>query len=98
MGDEKARRIDDALSSLVSALIPTLPDEDEAFVEARHDEGLELARRILEKFVFCALSLCSMLISREYRHENSSGASDVNHVSDLIKQKRRLIPRDPKLK
>ena len=50
MGDERAQRLDDALSSLVDILIPTLPDEDEATADERHDDALELARNIIEKY------------------------------------------------
>lgn len=51
MGDEKAQRLDDALSSLVDILIPALPDEDEAAADERHDDALELARSIIDKCV-----------------------------------------------
>ena len=51
MGDEKAQRLDDALSSLVDILIPALPDEDEATADERHDDALELARSIIDKYV-----------------------------------------------
>lgn len=50
MGDEKAQRLDDALSSLVGILIPTLPDEDEAAADERHDDALDLARNIIDKY------------------------------------------------
>ena len=52
MGDEKAQRLDDALSSLVDILIPALPDEDDALADQRHDNALDLARSIIEKSVF----------------------------------------------
>ena len=52
MGDEKAQRLDDALSSLVDILIPTIPGEDELSADQRHDKALELARSIIDKFVF----------------------------------------------
>ena len=45
MGDERARRIDDALSSLVEALIPPSPGEDE-----RHADALALARSIIDRY------------------------------------------------
>ncbi len=51
MGDEKAQRLDDALSTLVDTLIPVLPDEDEATADERHDEALDLARGIIEGHV-----------------------------------------------
>ena len=52
MGDEKAQRLDDALSSLVDILIPVLPGEDEASADQRHENALELARSIIDKSVF----------------------------------------------
>ena len=48
MGDEKAQRLDDALSSLVYALIPIPTDEDEAIADQRHEDALDLARSIIE--------------------------------------------------
>lgn len=50
MGDEKAQRLDDALSSLVDSLIPTLPDEDEATADERQEDALDLARSIIEGY------------------------------------------------
>ncbi|MCJ1244573.1 Microtubule-nucleating Tub4p (gamma-tubulin) complex component [Trapelia coarctata] len=40
-------RVNDALSSLVSALIPALSGEDEVSADQRHDEALELTKEIL---------------------------------------------------
>lgn len=51
MVDEKAQRLDDALSSLVDTLIPPLPEEDEAAADERHDNALDLARSIIEGYV-----------------------------------------------
>lgn len=48
MGDERARHIDDALSSLIDQLIPFSQDEDEALDQERHDNGVELAKSIIE--------------------------------------------------
>ena len=48
MGDERAQRLDDALSSLVDTLIPVLPGEDEATADERHDDALDLARSIID--------------------------------------------------
>ncbi|KAK4693855.1 gamma-tubulin complex component 3, partial [Lecanoromycetidae sp. Uapishka_2] len=48
MGDEKSQRLDDALSSLVDTLIPKLPEEDEATVDERREDALDLARTILD--------------------------------------------------
>lgn len=47
MGDEKTRRFDDALSSLVDNLLPSVKDEDEATADERHDDALDLARNII---------------------------------------------------
>ncbi len=49
MGDEKAQRFDDALSSLVDILVPTRSDEDEAIADERHDDALDFARNIIEE-------------------------------------------------
>lgn len=51
MGDDKAQRLDDALSSLVDILVPVLPGEDEASADQRHDNALDLARSIIDKSV-----------------------------------------------
>ena len=48
MGDERAQRLDDALSSIVDTLVPVLPGEDEATADERRDDALELARYIIE--------------------------------------------------
>jgi len=42
-------RVNDALSSLVGALIPALPGEDEASADQRHDRALELTKEILSE-------------------------------------------------
>jgi hypothetical protein len=46
-GIKTMSRVNDALSSLVGALIPALPGEDEASADQRHDEALELTKEIL---------------------------------------------------
>ena len=51
MGDEKAQRLDDALSSLVDLLVPALPDEDEATADKKYDDALDLARSIIDRSV-----------------------------------------------
>ena len=43
-------RIEQALSNLVDALLPALPDEDELEVDDRKEQGLQLARDILEQY------------------------------------------------
>lgn len=49
MGDDKAQRFDDALSSLVDTLIPTLQDEDEDAADERHEQALEHARDVIAR-------------------------------------------------
>ncbi len=49
MSDDRAKRIDDALASLVDIIIPTDPDEDEAAADERHDRALDLARDVVER-------------------------------------------------
>lgn len=94
MGDEKAQRLDDALSSLVGILVPALPDEDEATADERHDDALELARSIIDKCVYRErvlqrqLTLLTFLCS----HGSPSVASDVNHAAELIRKKCKLLP------
>ncbi|KAG8529428.1 uncharacterized protein KY384_006065 [Bacidia gigantensis] len=48
MGDERGRRIDDALSHLVDNLVPVSDDENEDVADARHDQAVDLARNIIE--------------------------------------------------
>lgn len=50
MGDERRRRVDDALSSLVQTFVPPLPDEDKAIAEERHEEALDLAKSIIQEY------------------------------------------------
>ena len=50
MGDERAQRFDDALSSLVDILLPPLPDEDEDAADDRHEDAVDLARGIIDRF------------------------------------------------
>lgn len=90
MGDAKAQRLDDALSSLVDILVPALPDEDEATADERHDDALELARSIIDTCVAyegapeCWLIfLCSQ--------GSPAIASDVNHAAELIRKKCKRI-------
>ena len=49
MGDERARRFEDALSSLVDNLIPALDGEDEETVDDRHNDALDLAKNIIDE-------------------------------------------------
>ncbi|KAL9103408.1 MAG: hypothetical protein Q9163_001547 [Psora crenata] len=49
MGHERSQRFDDALSSLVSSLIPALPSDDDEVADERHDEAVEVARTIIEE-------------------------------------------------
>lgn len=48
MGDEKTRRVNDALSSLVDLFIPLSQEEDEVLDKEKLDNGVELARSIIE--------------------------------------------------
>lgn len=54
MGDDRAQRLDDALSSLVDTLIPSFPGEDEATADERHDDALDLARSIIDGYPYHA--------------------------------------------
>jgi gamma-tubulin complex component 3 len=49
MAEERKQRIDSALSSIVEAILPTTPDEDDAIVDERHDAALERAREIIDR-------------------------------------------------
>ena len=49
MGDERARRFEDALSSLVDNLVPALEGENEETVDDRHDNALDLAKNIIDE-------------------------------------------------
>ena len=53
MGDERSRRVNDALSSLVQTFVPPLQDEDKAIAEERHEEALDLAKSIIEGYILC---------------------------------------------
>ena len=86
MGDEKAQRLDDALSSLVDILVPAQPDEDEATADERHDDALELARSIIDKCVYRERALQHQLTFLR-SHGSPSVASDVNHAAELIRKK-----------
>ncbi|KAL8746043.1 MAG: hypothetical protein Q9190_001880 [Brigantiaea leucoxantha] len=48
MGDERTQRVESALSALVDALIPSLPNEDRASLNERRDDALDLARNIID--------------------------------------------------
>lgn len=48
MGDEKARRVDDALSTLVQSFLPSLPNDDLIVREKRGQKAINLARSIIE--------------------------------------------------
>jgi gamma-tubulin complex component 3 len=45
------KRIDAALSSLVDAILPTNPDEDDAIADERHSAALARAREIIARWV-----------------------------------------------
>lgn len=48
MGDERSRRVDDALATLVDHLLPKFTDEEDASTEERREEGLDLTKSILD--------------------------------------------------
>ena len=48
-GIERMSRVNDALSSLVSSLIPALQGEDEGTADQRHEEALKLTKGILSE-------------------------------------------------
>ena len=76
MGDEKAQRFEDALSSLVDVLVPALPDEDEDAADDRHDNALEHARNIIERqgspAVVADVQHASDLIKKKLRRDHGS--------------------------
>ena len=49
MGDERNHRVDDALSSLVNQLVRQHEDEDNATLDERRDEALDLVNSIIER-------------------------------------------------
>ncbi|MCJ1382754.1 Microtubule-nucleating Tub4p (gamma-tubulin) complex component [Xylographa soralifera] len=69
-------RVNDALSSLVSALIPALPDEDETAADQRHEDALELTKGILSNHKRSAESYdinhVSDLIKKKLWRENDA--------------------------
>ncbi|MCJ1437702.1 Microtubule-nucleating Tub4p (gamma-tubulin) complex component [Xylographa pallens] len=69
-------RVNDALSSLVSALIPALPDEDETAADERHEDALELTKGILSNHKRSAESYdinhVSDLIKKKLWRENDA--------------------------
>ena len=76
MGDEKAQRFEDALSSLVDVLIPALPGEDEDTADDRHDNALEHARYIIERqgdpAIVADVQHAADLIKKKLRRDHSS--------------------------
>jgi gamma-tubulin complex component 3 len=75
MADDRARRIDDALASLVDSLLPA-PSDDENDLDARHENALELARSIIKKPLpprsVSDVNGASDLIKKKLLRENSS--------------------------
>ncbi|MCJ1388935.1 Microtubule-nucleating Tub4p (gamma-tubulin) complex component [Xylographa bjoerkii] len=69
-------RVNDALSSLVSALIPALPDEDENAADQRHEDALEFSKGILSNHKRSAESYdinhVSDLIKKKLWRENDA--------------------------
>lgn len=50
MSHDREQRIGDALSSLVDTLIPIIDGEDDAVADERHDNALDLAKNLLERY------------------------------------------------
>ncbi|KAI9738322.1 MAG: Microtubule-nucleating Tub4p (gamma-tubulin) complex component [Cirrosporium novae-zelandiae] len=76
MAEERAKRINDALSSLVDSLIPVYPDDDEEVADERHDNALELARHVVESGASSAqttdVNHAADLIKKKLLRENAS--------------------------
>ena len=77
MADDRSRRIDDALASLVDSLLPPpSSDEDDNALDERHDNAVELARSILQKPLpprsVSDVNGASDLIKKKLLRENSS--------------------------
>lgn len=87
MGDDKSQRLDDALSSLVDALILKIPEEDEATVDERREDALDFARSIIDGWVF-RINAGKPSLIQSASHGSPAVVSDVNHAADLIKKKR----------
>jgi hypothetical protein len=51
MAEDREQRISSALSSLIDKLVPPFEDEDDASVDERQLNALELARTILARCV-----------------------------------------------
>lgn len=49
MGDERARRVNDALSDLVEKLLPSSPNDSVIVLEKRRQEAHDFARSIIER-------------------------------------------------
>jgi len=56
MSANRARRIDEGLSALVDNILPTIGDEDEDEADVRHENALELARSIIDRYHFFLFS------------------------------------------
>ncbi|KAL9638987.1 MAG: hypothetical protein Q9164_001221, partial [Protoblastenia rupestris] len=73
MGDKRAQRLDDLLSSLVNNLIPILPDEDEATADDRRDEAFDLSSRILAEYaVISDVQHAADFIKKKLLNDNGS--------------------------
>ena len=85
-------RIDVGLSSLVSALLPALPEDEEHLADERHEEALQLAKSILAEWV--GSSCCpTSSTDKLSRHDHAGESYDIGHISDLIKKKRKSASR-----
>lgn len=64
MGDERSRRVDDALATLIARLVPQNPDEDNATADERHEHNFDLAKNIIEGY---SRALTTLMMRTSFR-------------------------------
>jgi hypothetical protein len=64
MGQDREQRIDTAIDSLISHIIPADPLEDEEVAQERHDACFELVKTILDRYVVCLGAFAFRMSSR----------------------------------
>jgi len=57
MASTREQRVDDALQQLVSRLVPSNPEEDEALDDQRWDEAIQIARDSIGRYAHSAVAL-----------------------------------------
>ena len=90
MGDSKTQRVDSALSSLIDRIVPNSTAEDETTTDEKRDEALEWAKSVIDGHVNFSIRQ-DHSTDVPYSRAKPEVVSDVNHASDLIKKKRRLL-------